>query len=238
MLFVYQVFLIIKLWLIKKMTEQKDIVALIPVREGSQRVKGKNFIPFSEGKSLLEIKINALKEADCFDHIYVSSDSTRAHDLTEENGVEFLLRAEKMCEADVIWSDVVEHIMNSIPGNPIVIWALATSPLFNRYTNAVEDFLAHKENDSLVAVLPKKSFFINKFGKGINYNPGYWHPYSQELETYYEVTGACYIGRKSDMLKWRYWFGIKPYLFEVSETEAIDVDTLEQFKFAQKLHDL
>ena len=127
--------------------------------------------------------------------------------------------------------------MNTIPGNPIVIWALATSPLFNRYTNAVEDFLAHKENDSLVAVLPKKSFFINKFGKGINYNPGCWHPYSQELETYYEVTGACYIGRKSDMLKWRYWFGIKPYLFEVSETEAIDVDTLEQFKFAQKLHD-
>ena len=59
------------------MTEQQDIVALIPVREGSQRVKGKNFIPFSEGKSLLEIKINALKEADCFDHIYVSNDSNR-----------------------------------------------------------------------------------------------------------------------------------------------------------------
>ena len=39
------------------------------------------------------------------------------------------------------------------------------------------------------------------------------------------------------MLKWKYWFGIKPHLFEVSETEAIDVDTLEQFKFAQKLHD-
>ena len=217
------------------MTKQQDIVALIPVREGSQRVKGKNFIPFCEGKSLLEIKINALKEADCFDHIYVSSDSTRAHDLAEENGVEFFLRAKKMCEADVIWSDVVEHIMNTIPGNPIVIWALATSPLFNRYTKAVKDFLAHKENDSLVAVLPKKSFFINKFGRGINYNPGYWHPYSQELETYYEVTGASYIGLKSDMLKWRYWFGIKPYLFEVSETEAIDVDTLEQFKFAHKV---
>ena len=50
------------------MTEQQDIVALIPVREGSQRVKGKNFIPFYEGESLLEIKINALKKADCFDH--------------------------------------------------------------------------------------------------------------------------------------------------------------------------
>jgi len=214
-----------------------DIVALIPIREGSERIRDKNFVQFADGKSLLEIKINHLKQAKCFDRIYISSDSDRAKQIAKENGIDFLERAIEMCQSSVIWADAVEHIMNTIPGNPIVIWALATSPLFNRYTNAVEDFLAHKENDSLIAVLPKKSFFINKFGRGINYNPGYWHPYSQELETYYEVTGACYIGRKSDMLKWRYWFGIKPYLFEVSETEAIDVDTLEQFKLAQKLHD-
>ena len=214
-----------------------DIVALIPVREGSQRVKNKNFIDFAGRRSLLDIKIDDLKQAGCFDRIYISSDSDRAKQIAKENGIDFLERATEMCQSSVIWADVVEHIMSTIPGNPIVIWALATSPLFKRYTNAVEDFLAHKENDSLVAVLPHKSFFINKFGRGINYNPGYWHPYSQELETYYEVTGACYIGRKSDMLKWKYWFGIKPYLFEVSETEAIDVDTLEQFKFAQKLHD-
>jgi len=214
-----------------------DIVALIPIREGSERIRDKNFVQFADGKSLLEIKINHLKQAKCFDRIYISSDSDRAKQIAKENGIDFLERAIEMCQSSVIWADAGEHIMNTIPGNPIVIWALATSPLFNRYTNAVEDFLAHKENDSLIAVLPKKSFFINKFGRGINYNPGYWHPYSQELETYYEVTGACYIGRKSDMLKWRYWFGIKPYLFEVSETEAIDVDTLEQFKLAQKLHD-
>jgi len=215
-----------------------DIVALIPIREGSERIRNKNFIDFAGRRSLLDIKIDHLKQAGCFDRIYISSDSDRARQIAKENEIDFLERATEMCQSSVIWADVVEHIMNTIPGNPIVVWALATSPLFKRYTNAVEDFLAHKENDSLVAVLPKKSFFINKFGKGINYNPGYWHPYSQELETYYEVTGACYIGRKSDMLKWNYWFGIKPQLFEVSETEAIDVDTLEHFKFAQKLHDL
>ena len=214
-----------------------DIVALIPIREGSERIKNKNFVDFAGGRSLLDIKIDHLKQAGCFDRIYISSDSDRAKQIAKKNGIDFLERAIEMCQSSVIWADAVEHILNTIPGNPIVTWALATSPLFTRYANTVEAFLAQKENDSLVAVLPKKSFFINKLGRGINYNPGYWHPYSQELETYYEVTGACYIGRKSDMLKWKYWFGIKPYLFEVSETEAIDVDTLEQFKFAQKLHD-
>ncbi len=215
-----------------------DIVALIPVREGSARIKDKNFVEFSEGLSLLDIKIDHLKQAGCFDRIFVSSDSGKVRHIALNNGIDFLERSTEMCQSDVIWPDVVEHIISTIPGNPIVTWSLVTSPLFNRYANAVKDFLDHKENDSLVAVLPKKSFFINKFGRGINYNPGYWHPYSQELETYYEVTGACYIGLKSDMIKWRYWFGIKPYLFEVSETEAVDVDTEEQFKFATKLYDL
>ena len=219
------------------MTDQQDIVALIPVREGSQRVKGKNFIPFSEGKSLLEIKINALKEADCFDHIYVSSDSTRAHDLAEENGVEFLLREEKMCEADVIWSDVVEHIMETIPGNPLVSWALTTSPLFCNHKGAVDKFLeVQGKYDSLVAVVKKKTFFLNSHGRGVNFNPGYWHPYSQQLEPWYEITGACYIGRKSDMQSWKYWFGINPYLFEIKSAESVDIDSKDDFRYAQLIY--
>ena len=35
---------------------------------------------------------------------------------------------------------------------------------------------------------------MNKIGKGINFNPGPWHPYSQDLDTYYEITGSVFIG--------------------------------------------
>ena len=219
------------------MTEHQKIVALVPVREGSQRVKNKNFISFSDGKSLLEIKIKALKEADCFDHIYISSNSERTRKIAEENDVEYLFRAESMCRADVIWSDVVEYIMGTIPNNPLISWALTTSPMFCNHRGAVEKFLeVQGEHDSLVAVEKKKSFFLNGYGRGINFNPGLWHPYSQQLEPWYEVTGACYIGRKSDMQKWRYWFGVNPYLFEISSAESVDVDTEEDFKFAQFLY--
>ena len=121
-----------------------DIVALIPVREGSQRVKNKNFRTFADGKSLLEIIINQLKKAGCFDRIYISSDSDKVRQIALNNGVDFLERSTEMCQSNVIWSDVVEHIMNTIPGDPIVTWALATSPLFKRYADAVEDFLGKK----------------------------------------------------------------------------------------------
>ncbi|MBU0672233.1 MAG: CMP-N-acetylneuraminic acid synthetase, partial [Candidatus Margulisbacteria bacterium] len=202
------------------MANKDKIVGLIPIREGSQRVKEKNFREFANGKSLFEIKIDQLKQAGCFDHIYVSSDSAKAKKIALANGAEFLPRDSRMCQSDVLLAEVIMHIMETIPGDPIVVWALATSPLFSDFAQAVKKYLeVKKDHDSLIAVLPKKSFFLNKHGRGINYNPGYWHPYSQQLETWYEVTGACYIGRKSDMLKWSYWFGTKPYLYEVKNSQ-------------------
>ena len=40
------------------MGKRKEVVALIPVREGSQRVKQKNFKLFANEKSLLNLKIS------------------------------------------------------------------------------------------------------------------------------------------------------------------------------------
>ncbi len=211
-------------------------VALIPVREGSQRVRNKNFKPFVNGQSLLDLKISQLKQANCFDHIYVSSDSQNVREIAGKSGVKFIERSTRMCQSDVPWADVVNHIMTTIPGDPLVTWALATSPLFFDFSAALNTYIDNQdEYDSLLSVLPKKSFFLNKHGRGINYNPGYWHPYSQQLETYFEVTGACYIGLKQDMLKWNYWFGTKPYLYDVSLQESIDVDTPEDYEFAKLL---
>lgn len=219
------------------MANRNEIIGLIPVREGSQRVKDKNFREFADGRSLFELKIDHLKKAGCIDHIYVSSDSEKAKKIALDNGVEFLLRDSRMCQSDVLLSEVIRHIMDTIPGDPLVVWALATSPLFEDFAQAINKFKAvSKDHDSLIAVLPKKSFFLDKHGRGINYNPGYWHPYSQQLETWYEVTGACYIGRKSDMIKWSYWFGTKPFLYEVRSSQSVDVDTPQDFELAQKLY--
>ncbi len=220
------------------MTEdrERETVALIPVREGSQRVEKKNFRPFVRNESLLDLKIGQLKAAACFDRIYVSSAGDLPRRAAEKAGVEFLERGEEYCNSTTPWAEVVAHIVGTIPGDPVVVWALATSPLFERFAGALERFRDHEECDSLVAVLPRKAFFLNQHGRGINYNPGLWHPYSQQLETYYEVTGACYIGRRSDMAHWRYWFGVKPHLFPVSFLESVDVDTPDDFESARKIH--
>ena len=41
---------------------KSNIVAIIPIRKNSQRIKNKNFKNFYKGKSLLETKIQQLKK--------------------------------------------------------------------------------------------------------------------------------------------------------------------------------
>ena len=59
-----------------------EIVAIIPIRKNSQRIKNKNFRKFFNNKSLLEIKIEQLKKVKLIDKIVVSSDSKKAEQIS------------------------------------------------------------------------------------------------------------------------------------------------------------
>ena len=63
--------------------DKKKIVAIIPVRKNSQRIKNKNFLSFYKGKSLLELKIEQLKKVKNIDEIVVSSDAELAKKISK-----------------------------------------------------------------------------------------------------------------------------------------------------------
>ena len=212
------------------------IIGLIPVRKGSQRIKDKNFREFFNKKSLLGIKIDQLKNSKKITEIYIASDSIKATKIAKNNNVNFIKRSNIMCKASTQWSDSVHEILKLIPGNPIIVWALVTAPLFNNFDRAINSYLKNsKTYDSLVGVIKKKTFLINKHGVGINFNPGYWHPNSQDLESVYEIAGSIFIGRKDTLNKSRYWFGSRPFLYNINQIESVDIDTLKDFKLGQKL---
>lgn len=216
----------------------REIVAVIPVREGSSRIKDKNFRPFADEESLLHLKIKQLKKAGCFDHIYVSSDSERAKKITKELGVTFLLRDSAMCKSSAKLYQYNTHMLQTVPGDPIVAWAMVTAPLFENYASAVEKFLSLDKNkyDSLITVLPFREFLINEKGRPLNCTYGHWHLLTQELDNNYTITGSLYLAGKTEQIEWRYWIGMKPYLYEISKLECVDVDYEEDFKLSETLH--
>ena len=58
----------------KLLKNKKKIIALIPARSGSERVKNKN-IKKLNGKPLISYSITLAKDAKIFDKIYVLTDS-------------------------------------------------------------------------------------------------------------------------------------------------------------------
>ena len=209
------------------------VVAVVPVREGSSRIKDKNFVPFGGQPTLVHHKIQQLKEAGCFDHIYLSSDSARVQEIAERCEVEFLPRDPVMCSSAPRWDEVVVHILQTVPGNPHVLWAMVTSPLFTRYKDAVDAYFEQRSaHDSLVSVKPIREYLVDEAGKPLFYAFGVWHPYSNELKRLYAINDAVFVARKSDQLFWRYWIGRTPYLFPCGPVESIDVNFPEDLEMA------
>ncbi len=60
----------------------KKLTAVIPVRQGSQRVKNKNFRSFA-GKSLLEHKIEIVKKINV-DEIIINNDSEKDIEIDQK----------------------------------------------------------------------------------------------------------------------------------------------------------
>ena len=215
-------------------------VALIPVKHESERVKQKNFRPFHENKSLLDIKINQLKKANIFDEIYISSDSPDAKKSSELHDVKFIQRDISLCNNITPWSDVIFEVVNSIPesNDAHIAWSHTTSPLFNLFNDCLERYFLNLDagtHNGLVAVSSCKEFILDEMATPVNYSWGPWHKYSQYLKKYYFVSGALFVSSKEEMLKNRYVISSNPYLFKATAEESVDIDTEFDFKFAQYL---
>ena len=66
----------------------KNLVAVVPARKGSQRVKNKNFRPFNK-KNLLIYKIEKLKNVKYIDEIIVNTDSEQAIKIARDSKISF-----------------------------------------------------------------------------------------------------------------------------------------------------
>lgn len=218
------------------------IIAVIPVKDKSERVESKNFTEFVNGISLFELKIQHLINSKCFDKIYISTNSPRAKEIAfNYENVSIIDRDDHFCNNITSWSDVIHEVVFSIPESEdtSIAWCHTTSPLFSNYKAAVEKYKEVSENNmhnGLTTVSKLGEFIVNEKARPVNYNWGVWHEYSQNLDKLYAITGALFIATKGEMIKNRYVASTKPYLFEVSDFEAIDIDTMFDFKMAQLMY--
>lgn len=203
-----------------------SITAIIPVREGSRRLKNKNVAPFA-GTNLLINKISQLKQVREISEIVVSSDSERMLAMAKSQGIIVHKRDKVFCdEKSKTFGEVVAHICENVTGDDI-LWATCTAPLVfpKHYRLAINDyFKALKEGyDSLVSMEVFRRYIWNDNGP-VNYELGMGHVPSQQLPPLYYVTDGILLAPREKMIEWKYFHGKNPYRFILDKRTSIDID--------------
>ena len=213
------------------------IVAIIPIRKNSQRVKNKNFKKFYKNKSLLEIKLSQLKKIKEIDQIVVSSDSKKAELIAKEYNVSFHKREKFYASSKCSGSDFFHNLASSINGE-YLMYCPCTSPMIktNTYKKFIKKFINSKNKFDSLNTVALLNTFIWKGNKSLNYN-SLKAPNSQDLpKNFYELTFGLNIISRNKMIKLRNIVGNKPNFMILDKIEATDIDDEIDFFLAQNLY--
>lgn len=208
------------------------IACFIPIKSSSDRVKGKNFRELN-GKKLYEYIILNCIESNVFDEIFVDTDSEEVANFAHEKGLKTLDRKEELASNSANGNDLLNHHYTLYPDFDIYFQAFATAPFLQSKSiqKCVEALTLSNQYDSCFTAISHNSFFwLN--GVPTNYRPDIL-PRSQDLSPVIEETTGLYGIRNKALDKYRCRIGVSPYNYIVDKFEAIDINTEEDFMFAE-----
>ncbi len=212
------------------------IKAVIPVRGGSERVLNKNNRSFA-GSNLLAYKIRTLLACEKLDGVLVNSDSDILLDIAKSEGAEIHKRDPYFASGTVPMNEVYEN-MAQVMNCDIILHAPATSPLVksSTYDQLIDRYLERDTSkyDSLNTVSDVKEF-LWQGNAPLNFDLNAI-PKSQDLPDVVAFNWAAGIISRDLMISRKSVVGFRPDLVRLSHEEAFDIDTNEQFEFADFLY--
>lgn len=215
-----------------------EVVAMIPAKGTSNRVKNKNARDFG-GSSLFERKIRQLQQSALIKKIYVGSDSSEILERAERLGALPVWRGNDVCDESIASANqMIGDFVSKVEGD-VGVWVHCTNPFIyaSHYDEAIKRFLSSSyPYDSLVSVTRVQSHLWNSDGFPSNFNPfAERHPFASQLNPVFFQNGGLFIQSIENFKKNSYFYGVKPLLYEMDEFESLDVNTPREFEVAECL---
>ena len=206
------------------------IVAIVPIKLKSKRLKNKNFKKIN-GRPLYKYLLDKLKFTN-FDEIYVDSNSPEIEEYCKLKNYKFIKRLPKLAHDNANGNDLLNYHSKIINAD-IYFQLFITAPLLKIKTinNCIKKIKKSKKYDSILTSKSVQTWFWYK-GKPVNYNPKIL-PRSQDADPLVFETTGLYGIRKKILLSKKARIGNKPYFYEVSDEEAIDLDNLKDFEYLE-----
>lgn len=204
------------------------IVAFIPIKLNSVRLKNKNILEL-KGHPMCWHIADTLLSVDEVDEVYIyCSDDNIVNYLPA--GIR-LIKRDNYLDGDIVkGADIYKAFIETVDAN-IYILAHATSPFIKKESirMALKKVL-YGSYDSAYTAKKIQNFAWMK-EKPLNYDLDDV-PRTQDLEPIWIETSAFFIFKKEVFTKFKRRIGFKPYRYEVKGMEAIDIDTEEDYKLA------
>lgn len=210
-------------------------VALVPIKMNNERTPGKNTKLFSDGTPLIHCVLRSLLQAKEVDEIYVycSKEEIKKYLL---DGIKYLKRDEKFDTATTSMNEILYAFSQEVYAD---VYALVhcTAPFQDaEKIDAAIKSVKSGEFDSALAVKKMQEFlWVN--GKPFNYDTCNI-PRTQDLEPIYVETNGMYVFTRRVITERKRRVGDCPYLLEVSEIEALDIDNPIDFEIANAINEI
>ena len=221
------------------------MLAIIPARSGSKRIKNKN-IKIFKGKPLIYWAIKILKKNKKIKKIIISSDSSRILRISKKYGADILIKRSKKISGDnVPFQEVIVDTIKKIKlKNKKKIIVLFPSSIFinNIHLNKAINLLGKNPNKFIISIgkysHPIQRAYIIKKKKLIFLNKKYELTRTQDLKPTFFDVGQFYLGSVISWLTKRVHSNSIGVIIPKEKAIDIDIDTMEDWKFAQKISNL
>lgn len=219
------------------MIHNRTVTALVPIKDHSERVPGKNFRDFC-GKPLYQHILLTLDRTYAVDQILVDTDSDRV--LREAPGLSPKIRVlERPAElrGDAVSTNRLFAYDLTQSKADIYVQTHATNPLLKSESiaKALKLFVDSEDQcDSVFSVNRFQSRFYTHDGKPVNHDPEVLIP-TQDLKPVYEENSCIYVFTRESFGKQQRRIGEKPLMLATPQIESIDIDDEFTFRLAELL---
>lgn len=206
------------------------VVAFLPVKGKSERIKNKN-TKYLDSKPLFLHTLEKIISCEFIDEVYLDSNSEKIFELAPNNGFKKIKRSKKLSTNKVDGNEILMNEIEKVDAD-IYIQILCTSPFIEKSTirKGVQTLKENKKYDSVVLVKKEGQYL---WEKGVpNYNLDKI-PNSDNLPEKKVETTGLYMVKKNAALKNKRRIGKNPFFLEASPIESIDINYIEDFKMAE-----
>lgn len=215
-----------------------NIVALMPMRHSSERVKGKNYRAFGDGRPLFQHMLDALVSSDRIDKVVIDTDSPVVTELCQKHYPDVMLieRPAHLRDGTTPMNNVLLHDISMVDSR-FYLQTHSTNPLMTVKTlnSAIDTFLSkYPIHDSLFSVTRMQTRLWDQLARPVNHNQAILLR-TQDLPPIYNENSCLYIFEKATLQERQNRIGHRPYMFEMEPFEAQDIDEEINFQVAEAI---